>query len=90
MRRPQCDATNLHHSSAVIRNGLLPIRVHQEKVPAIRPERALDGRLDGEACVDIGEYLAAALRLIRSCHASAMNGTANGMLPSFKTMIVGV
>jgi hypothetical protein len=54
----------LHDSSAVVGDGLLAILVDEQKVTSVGAKRGLDGVLYGEAGVDIGDDLAAALRLV--------------------------
>ena len=53
--------TDLHNRRAVVGNGLLAILVDHKQVTAIGAECGLDGRLDSEAGVDVGDDLALAL-----------------------------
>lgn len=94
-RRRVHDVEQLHHRRAVVGDGLLAILVHQQQVPAVGPECALDGRLHGDACVDVRCDLPFALRLVGAwspplvCCADPRS-FAPAYLPSFKTTMVGV
>lgn len=58
------DVEQLHDGSAVVGDGLLAILVNEQEITSVRAEGRLDGCLDGETCVDVGDDLAAALRLV--------------------------
>jgi hypothetical protein len=52
----------LHDRRAVICNRLLAILVDHQQVAAIGAQRRLDGGLDGQTGIDVGDDLAFALR----------------------------
>lgn len=60
----QASLTNLHDGSAVICNGLLAILVNHEQVTTVRTKSGLDGGLDSETGIDVGDNLTLALRSI--------------------------
>lgn len=87
---------DLHDSSTVVGDGLLAVGVDHQQVAAIGSEGRLDGGLDSQACVDVGDNLTLALRGIGSCardssivaRGRARGGGVNS--PSFRTIMVGV
>jgi hypothetical protein len=56
----------LHDSRAIIGNRLLAILVHHQQVTTIGAQRRLDGGLDRQTGVDVGDNLAFALRGVGS------------------------
>jgi hypothetical protein len=51
----------LHDGGAVVGNRLLSIFIHHQQVTAVRAEGGLDGGLDSETGIDVGDDLALAL-----------------------------
>lgn len=58
--------SNLHDSCTVVGDGLSAIFVHHQKIPAIRAKCRLDGRLNCETGIDVGNDLTLALGSIGS------------------------
>lgn len=52
---------NLHNGCAVVGNGLSSILIHHQQITSIGAESRLDGGLDSQAHVDIGDNLSLAL-----------------------------
>lgn len=57
---------HLHDSRAIIGNRLLAILVHHQQVTAVGAQRRLDGGLDRQTGIDVGDDLAFALGSIGS------------------------
>lgn len=54
----------LHHGCAVVGDCLPAIFVDKQEIAAVWAQCAFDGRLNGYACVDVGDDLSSALRLV--------------------------
>ena len=63
--------SHLHHSSSIVRNGLSAVAVNKQEVTTVRAQGALDGRLHGNTCVDVGDDLTLALRSVGACGSKA-------------------
>lgn len=55
---------HLHDSCAIVRNRLLAVAIHQQKITAIRTKRSFNGALNSKTGVNIRDDLAFTLRLI--------------------------
>lgn len=53
-----------HDSGTVVGNGLLAILVDEQEITSVGAKGGLDGGLYGKTGVDVGDDLAAALRLV--------------------------
>jgi hypothetical protein len=58
--------THLHYCGTIVRDGLPAVAVHQQQIPAVRTERALDRGLHCDAGIDVGNDLSLSLRGIRA------------------------
>lgn len=61
------DASNLHDSSTVIGDSLAAILINHQKVTAVGTQSGLDGSLNSETGIDVGDDLSLTLRSIGSC-----------------------
>jgi hypothetical protein len=93
----------LHHSSTIVGDGLLAIAVNKQEVTTVWAQSALDCRLHGNTCVDVGDNLTLALGSVGACTSKATmisliqgippncpTGGIEAHGPSFSTTIVGV
>lgn len=57
----------LHDGSAIVSNGLLAVLVHHQQVATVRTQGRLDGRLNRQTSIDVGDDLSFALGSVGSC-----------------------
>ena len=65
--RDRASRPDLHDRRTVIGDGLSAVGIDHQQVAAIGTEGRLDGGLDSQAGVDVGDNLALALRRVGSC-----------------------
>jgi len=60
-------ASNLHDSGTVVGNSLAAILINHQKVTAVGTQSGLDGSLNSETGIDVGDDLSLSLGGIGSC-----------------------